>query len=131
MSPAVNIYSKLGPKINQDYLQSLENNRIVFDSKDIWLTFKAEGVRGKGIYITSLKRLSKGRLISTKSRFIAIAGGYKIIDISKKHKLFHSLTVDKNDSERYIIRIDLKTFQTALEGNITLAYHISPGLVII
>ena len=129
MAGVVNVYSKLGPRVNKDFLQSLENEGIVFDSKDIWLTFKAKGLKGKGIYISSLKRLSKGRLISTGKRFVAIAGGHKIIDIPKQHKMFHSLTIDRSDLKRYEIIIDLSIFQTDMTGVISLAYHISPDQV--
>ena len=130
MSAVVNVYSKLGPKISQDFLKSLESDRIIFNSKNIWLTFKANDLKGEGIYISSLKRLSKGRLISTGNRFIAVAGGHKIIDIPKEHKLFNNIVIDRSESKRFKIEIDLSIFQTGLTGYISLAYHISPELVI-
>ena len=131
MNAVVNVYSKLGPKASRDFLKSIENEGIIFDSKNIWLTFKANDLKGEGIYVTSLKRLSRGRLISTKNRFIAVAGGHKVIDIPKKHKLFNCLIVDKSDVKRFKIEIDLSIFQTGLTGHISLAYHINPDLVII
>ena len=131
MNAAINVYSKLGPKITKDFFYSLEKDGIIFDSQNIWLTFKAEGLRGRGIYVTSLKRLSRGRLVLTKSRFIAIAGDYKIIDIPIEHEAFRKLTIDKSDPERYIVKVDSSKFQTELEGNLSLAYHINPDLVMI
>ena len=131
MNAAINVYSKLGSQITQDFFCSLEKDGIIFDSQNIWLTFKAKGLKGKGIYVTSLKRLSRGRLILTKSRFIAIAGGYKIIDIPIEHKAFRNLTIDKSNPARFIIKVDLTKFQTELAGNLSLAYHINPDLVIV
>ena len=125
----MNVYSKLGPKVSKVFLRSLEKDGIIFDSGNVWITFKAENLEGKGIHISSLKRLSRGRLIVTKERLIAIAGGYKIIDLPGKHELFNKLTIDRNDPERYTIKVDLSLFPTELAGNIFLAYHISPDLL--
>ena len=66
MDASLNVYSKLDPKVSKDFLCSLEKDAIIFDSGSIWVTFKAEGLKGKGIYVSSLKRLSRGRLIFTK-----------------------------------------------------------------
>ena len=129
MSTTVNIYSKLGHKVSKDFLKSLETEGIIFDSKSIWLTFKAVHLKGNGIFVSSLSRLSKGRLISTKNRFIAIAGGYKIIDIPKGHKIFSDIIIDKSEPDRYKVEIDLSVFGTKMAGKISLAYHISPDLV--
>ena len=127
----MNVYSKLGPKVSKDFLHSLEKDGIIFDSGNVWITFKAENLKGKGIYISSLKRLSRGRLIVTKERLIAVAGGHKIIDIPGRHELFNKLTIDRNDPERCTIKVDLSIFPAELAGNIILAYHISPDLLTI
>ena len=129
MNASLNVYSKLGPRVSRDFLCSLEKDAIIFDSGSIWITFKAEGLKGRGIYISSLKRLSRGRLILTKDRLIAIAGGYKIIDLPSRHKLFDKLTIDRNDPKRYNIKVDLSLLPTELAGNISLAYHISSDLL--
>ena len=127
----MNVYSKLGPKVSKDFLCSLEKDGVIFDSGKVWITFEAEDVKGKGIYISSLKRLSRGRLILTEDRLIALAGGYKILDLSIKHELFNKLTIDRNDPERYKIKVDLSLFPTELAGTIFLAYHINPDLLTI
>jgi len=131
MNASLNVYSKLGPKVSRDFLCSLEKDAIIFDSGSIWITFRAEGLKGKGIYVSSLKRLSRGRLILTKDRLIAIAGGHKIIDLPRRHKLFNNITIDRNDTKRYNIRVGLSLFPTELVGDISLAYHISPDLLTI
>jgi hypothetical protein len=127
----LNIYSKLGPRAGKDFLSSLEKDRIIFDSGNVWITFNAEDLKGKGIYISRLKRLSRGRLIATKEHLIAIAGGHKIIDLPIRHELFNKLTIDRNNPERCTIKVDLSLFPAELAGNISLAYHISPDLLTI
>jgi len=126
MSPATNVFQHLGPKVTKEFLRSLEAERILFDSKGRWLTFRAKRVKGKGIYAIRLVRLSRGRLIVVKNRLIAIAGGRKIIDIPLDHPLFEKLTIDRSDPKRYTISMDLGHFPGGLTGEISLSYHINP-----
>ncbi|MEJ2739196.1 MAG: hypothetical protein P8105_05120 [Dehalococcoidia bacterium] len=125
----MNVYSKLGPRAGKDFIRALEKDGIIFDSGNVWITFKAEDLKGKGIYMSRLKRLSRGRLIVTEDRLIAMAGGYKIIDLPGRHELFNKLTIDRSDREHCTIKIDLSLFPTELTGKIILAYHVSPDLL--
>ena len=126
MSPAINVYRHLGPKVTEEFRRSLEAERILFDSKGRWLTFRAKGVKGKCIYANRLVRLSRGRLIRGKNRLVAIAGGRKIIDLPLDHPLFEKLTIDRSNPKRYTIRLDLSQFPGGLKGEISLSYHINP-----
>jgi len=131
MSPVINVYCHLGPKITPVFLRSLQAERIFFDSKGTWLTFRAKGLKGKGIYVSSLTRLSLGRLIVAKNRLIAIAGGRKIIDLSRDDPMFKNIAFDKSKSKRYTISLDLSHFPGELVGQISLSYHVDsaiPGL---
>lgn len=125
----INIYPKLGPKVDKDFFRLLKKEGIIFDSKKVWLTFRAKNLRGKGIYASSLIRLSRGQLLITKSRFIALAGGHKIIDIPKNHLWFKKLIIDKSEPNRYKITLDLDNFSSGFKGIVSLAYHIDSRLV--
>jgi hypothetical protein len=126
MSP-VNVYRHLGPKITPMLLRSLQAERILFDSKGRWLTFRAKGLRGKRVYASRLISLSRGRLIVAKNRLVAIAGGRKIIDLPRDGPLFKNLAFDKSNSKRYTISLDLSQFPGELVGQISLSYHIDPS----
>jgi len=131
MSPVINVYHHLGPKVTPVFLRSLQVERILFDSKERWLTFRAKGLRGKRVYVSNLTRLSRGRLIVAKNRLVAIAGGWKIIDLSRDAPLFRNLVFNKSNPKRYTIILDLSRFPGELAGQISLSYHIdisAPGL---
>jgi hypothetical protein len=127
MSPVTNVYRHLGPKVTPVFLRSLQAERILFDSKGKWLTFRAKGLKGKRVYASSLIRLSRGRLIITKNRLIAIAGGRKIIDLPRDNPLFKNLTFNKSNSKRYTISLDLSQSTGEMVGQISLSYHIDPS----
>jgi hypothetical protein len=126
MTPVIGIYHHLGPKVTPGFLQSLQAENIVFDSGGIWLTFKAKELKDKQIYVSSLIRLSRGRLIITKLRLVAIVAGRKIIDIPRDNSLFENLDFDKANSKRFTIGLDLSLFPGELTGQISLGYHINP-----
>lgn len=128
MSPVTNVYHLLGPKVMPMFLRSLQAERILFDSRGRWLTFRAKGLKGKRVYISSLTRLSRGRLIVAKNRLIAIAGGRKIIDLPRDDPLFKNLTFDKSNPRRYTISLDLSQFSGELVGQISLSYHIDVSI---
>ena len=125
-SSATNIYRHLGPKVTAEFLRSLEAERILFDSKGRWLTFRAIRLKGKGIYVNHLVRLSRGRLIVANNRLVAIAGGRKTIDLPLDHPLFEKLTIDRSNTKRYTISLELSQFPGGLTGKISLSYHIDP-----
>ena len=132
MSLVINIYHHLGPKVTPAFLRSLQVERILFDSKERWLTFRAKGLRGKHLYASNLTRLSRGRLIVAKNRLVAIAGGRKIVDLSRDDPLFRNLVFDKSNPKCYTISLDLSQFPGELAGRISLSYHIdisAPGLL--
>ena len=60
----------------------------------------------------------------TRSRFVAIVGGHKIIDIPRNHKMFRRLAIDRSAINRYTIELDLGEFPGGLTGHISLNYHI-------
>jgi hypothetical protein len=124
MSPVINIYHHLGPKVTPEFLRSLQAECILFDSEKVWLTFRAKDLKGKGIYVSSMTRLSRGRLIVTEKRLIAIAGGRKIIDIPREHALFRNLVFNRSNPKRYAISLELSRFPGELKGEISLSYHI-------
>jgi len=126
MSPVISIYRHLGPKVTEEFLRSLESERILFDSKGRWLTFRANRLKGKGIFAYRLVRLSRGRLLVMKNRLVAIAGGRKIIDLLRDHPQFEQLTIDRSNPKRYTISLDLSQFPGGLSGEISLSYHINP-----
>ncbi|MBN2187528.1 MAG: hypothetical protein JW732_08805 [Dehalococcoidia bacterium] len=131
MSPVTNVYHLLGPRVTPLFLRSLQAERILFDSKGRWLTFRAKGLKGKRVYASNLSRLSRGRLIVAKNRLIAIAGGRKIIDLPRNDPLFKNLAFNKSNPKRYTISLDLSQFPGGLVGQISLSYHIdvsTPGL---
>jgi hypothetical protein len=127
MTPVIGIYHHLGPKVTPEFLQSLQMESIVFDSGGIWLTFKAKELKDKQIYISNLIRLSRGRLIITKLRLVAIVAGRKIIDLPRDTPLFKNLDFDKANSKRFTINLDLSLFPGEITGQISLGYHMNPN----
>ena len=125
----INVCPKLGPRVNKEFLRSLEKERVLFDSKEVRLTVRVKAFKGKGIYVSSSVSLSRGRLIITRERFIAIAGGHKIVDVPKGHELFDKLGIDKSEPNRYTISLDLGELPIPFVGTVSLAYHIDPRLV--
>jgi hypothetical protein len=127
MSPVTNVYRHLGPKVTPLFLRALQAEQILFDSKGKWLTFRAKGLKGKRVYASSLISISRGRLIITKNRLVAIASGRKIIDLPRDNPLFKKLTFNKSNSKRYTISLDLSQFPGEMVGQISLSYHIDPS----
>ena len=127
MTPVISIYHHLGRKVKPEFIQSLQAERIIFDSGGKWLTFKAKQLRSKQIYINSAVRLSRGRLIITKHRLVAMAEGYKIIDLPGDNPLFKNLDFVKDNSKRFTISLDLSRFPGEITGQISLGYHINPN----
>jgi hypothetical protein len=127
MTPVTGIYHHLGPKVTPEFLQSLQAEDIKFDSGYKWVTFKAKDLKVKQIYVSSLSRLSRGRLILTKKRMIAIVGGRKIIDLPRDNPLFKNLNFDKSNSKRYTISLNLSAFPSEITGHISLSYHLEPS----
>ena len=126
MTTVTGIYHHLGPKVTPEFMQSLQAEHIIFDSGGKWLTFKAKELKSRQIYVSSLTRLSRGRLMVTKHRLVAIGGGYKIIDLSRENPLFKNLNFDKDNSKRFTINLDLNLFPNEITGLISLSYHINP-----
>lgn len=127
MSTVTDVYRYPGAKVTPVFLRSLQAEGILFDSKGKWLTCRAKGLKGKPIYATSLIRVSRGRLIITKNRLVAIGGGRKIIDIPRDHPLFKNLTIDKSNPKRYTISLDFSQLPGGRVGQISYSYHIDPS----
>jgi len=127
MSTVTNVYRYPTAKVTPAFLRSLEAEGILFDSKGRWLTARAKGVKGKSVYATSLIRVSRGRLIITKNRLVAIAGGQRIIDIARDHPLFKNLAIDKSNPKRYTISFNFSQIPGGQAGQISYSYHIDPS----
>lgn len=123
----INVYSKLGPKVGSEFLASLEKEGIVFDSKKVWVTFEAYDFKGPGISVSGKKQLSRGQVIMTQKCFVAIVGGYKLIDVPRNYHL----TINRSNPKRYIIELDLSKIQTNFTGKIVLSYHLDPSKVLV
>jgi hypothetical protein len=126
MTPVTGIYHHLGPKVTSEFINSLQAQGIVFDSGEKWLTFKAKELKDKQLYISSLIRLSRGRLVITNHRLVAIVAEHKIIDIPVDNPLFKNLDFDRNNPKRFTIKPDLRLFPGEITGQISLGYHIDP-----
>ena len=124
-----NIYARLGKRITQEFHRSLEAESIILDSKRIWLTAEAMNIKGKGLFISRSKQILRGQLIITRQRFIAIARGYKIIDIPRTHNRYNDLIIDTSNPKRYTVSLDLGKLSDKFTGRISLSYHISPALL--
>lgn len=122
----VNIYQILGPKVDKNFFDVLEKEGIVFDSKKVWLTFRAKDFKGKGVLASSIIRLSRGQLIISKKRFVAIAGGHKIIDAPVDYPFYKKIVFDKSNPKRFIVNLNMADFGGKFSGNISLGYHIDP-----
>lgn len=109
------------------FLRSLQVEHILFDSRGCWLKLRAKSLKGKGVYASSLIRLSRGRLVIAKNRLVAIAGGRKIIDLPRDHPLFKKLSFSKSSYRRYTISLDLSQFPGEMTGQISLSYHVDPS----
>jgi hypothetical protein len=127
----INVISKLGPKIenwrgkiNSEFIKTLEEDGLEYDSGKVWVDFKAEDFKSKGIYVSESLQVTRGRIIITKNRFIAIVSGYKLIDVPKDHPWFRKIVINDSKPERYKIELDLKKFETGFEGLIYLNFHI-------
>jgi hypothetical protein len=130
---SVNVPSVLGPKvenwrgkIDESFYEPLMNEGINYDSGKVWITFKADNFKGKGVYTTGNRQISRGRIIITVNRFIAIVAGHKLIDVPKDHPWFKEIVIDDSNPERFNIELDLKKFPNEFEGFISLGYHINP-----
>jgi len=127
MSPVIDVYRYPGAKVTPEFLQSLEAEGILFDSRGRWLTIRAKGLKCKPIYATRLIRVSRGRLIIAENRLVAIVRSRKVIDIPRDHPLFKNLTFDKSNPKRYTISLDLSQFPGKMTGWISYSYHIDPS----
>lgn len=119
----MDIYSHIGTKIDKNFINSIESKNPQFDSENCWIVFRSNQLKGPGFITKKSLRLSRGRLFILKDRLIAIAGGYKIIDIPKNHELFKKLKIDTSNPARYIIKVNVADFSDKLEGDFTLSYH--------
>lgn len=120
----MDIYHHIGTKIDKNFINSIESGKsIIFDSSNCWIVFRSNQLKGQGFITKKSIRLSRGRLFILKDRLIAIAGGYKIIDIPKNHELFKKLKIDTSNPKRYIITVNVADFSNKLEGDFTLSYH--------
>ncbi|GEM_PF-3244303 len=124
MPVTVNIYNKLGPRVGADFFADLETEGIEYDSGKVWVTFTSDSLRGKGIIIKKVKRLSRGRLLITSRRFIAVVGGHKLIDVPKDSQYFRELEIDRSNPEQLEIKVDLVKFPSKLEGVFRLVYKV-------
>jgi len=124
MSPVIDVYRQQGSKVTPAFLQSLEAERILFDSQGRWLTLRASGLKTRRLNATILVRLSRGRLMITKNRLVAIVGGRKMINIPKDDPLYKNLTFDKSNPRRYTISLDLSQFPGDMLSQMSLSYHI-------
>jgi hypothetical protein len=127
MSTVIDVYRYPGVKVTPEFLQSLEAEGIQFDSGGRWLTVRAKGLKGKPIYATNLIRVSRGRLIITKNRLVAIGGGRRVIDIPRDHPLFKNLVFDKSNPKRYTISLDLSQLPGGRVGQLSYSYHFAPS----
>jgi hypothetical protein len=127
-----NLPSLLGPKvenwrgkIDKNFYETLVNEGINYDSGKVWITFKTNRFKGKNVYVREYQKISRGRLIITANRLIAIIAGHKLVDVPKNHPWFKEIMFDTNNPERFNIIIDLEK-TSKYEGIIKLSYHLNP-----
>ena len=116
-------------KMDKNFQAGLEAEGINYDSGKDWVTFSAKDIRGKGVYVSKSKQIARGKLIITGNRFVAIVGGFKVIDLPKDHHLFNELVFDDSNAEHFIIEVDYDKFPTEYTGLISIDYPIPPGNV--
>ncbi|MDD3626000.1 MAG: hypothetical protein PHV06_01650 [bacterium] len=125
-------YSRIGGKIDKNaLLHTIEDEGIIYDSGSCWVTFSTEYLSGSDFVFKNRKRLSRGRLILTEKRIIALVSGYKVIDIHRSSADFEKLSFDKRQQKRYEIKMDYSKFPAEIKGEFILSYHIkSSGIEI-
>ncbi len=119
-------YYHFGPKVKDIFTLLGDGEKVFFDSNEIKVTFSLKGVKGPGVFVSSQKKLSKGRILFTDARVIGTAGGYKIIDFPLSEFSGKRVKVDRSQSDRFILTISLQDFRPNWQGEMSLAYHIQP-----
>jgi hypothetical protein len=126
-----NLPSILGPKvenwrgkIDKNFYETLLNEGIKYDSGKVWITFKTDKFKGKNVYVRGYGKISRGRIIITTNRLIAIISGHKLVNVPLDHPWFKEI-IFETDKDRLNIIIDLEK-TSEYEGIIKLGYHINP-----
>lgn len=128
----IDLPSLLGPKlenwrgkIDKNFYETLVNEGINYDSGKVWITFKTDEFKGKNAYVKGYIKISRGRIIITAKRLIAIVAGHKLVDVPLDHPWFKEIIFDTTNSDRFNVIINLEK-TSKHKGIIELGYHINP-----
>jgi len=115
----------IGKKVdNKELMRITESEEVVYDSGMCWVTFLTEFLSGPEFIFKNRKRLSRGRLILTENRILAIAGGYKVLDVERNTEGFDRLSFDNRQEKRYEITVNYNKYPDKIIGKFTISYHI-------
>lgn len=121
--------NQLGKLVDEQFIEQLYSEAILFDSNPIGMTVSASKLKSKGLYISSAKQRAKGRLIISQNRIVVIVNKYKLIDIPNKEEYLRLLNMDKSHSDQLKISIVLDDVSKVFTGIITLSFPINPDTI--
>jgi hypothetical protein len=121
-----NLAIHLGPKINEDFIQAVREDGLIYESKNLWVSIKATNFKAPGMYCSNCISLHRGRIFVCQNRLVLIAGKRKLLDLPKNHEWFALVEFDRSNQKRLIVKLDLDKLPNDFHGQVAYSYRIDP-----